>query len=290
MLGSQRTRGHGFKSHEEDTGCGLSRESDQERGPVLILSRKKDQKVVLPGLDVTIQVVRCKTSGVTLGIEAPKQIRVLREELQTESETFDSEAFRDLLEQRVQTLPEQLRHDWRDRLNTLTIALHVLNDQIDNGEFANADEAFDELINLLTKSATGGKSEESRQSEATVLLVEDQDNEREMLAGILRMHGYSVATAHDGTSALEYLEGNEPPEFVLVDMQLPGCNGDEIVRQIRGSQRLSSLSVYVVSGQQKEDYQISSDVDHWFMKPVDPRSLLDSMNLAGSQDEAITTI
>ena len=73
-------------------------------------------------------------------------------------------------------------------------------------------------------------------------------------------------------------------------MQLPGCNGDEIVRQIRGSQRLSSLSVYVVSGQQKEDYQISSDVDHWFMKPVDPRSLLDSMNLAGSQDEAITTI
>jgi carbon storage regulator CsrA len=261
---------------------------------MLVLSRKKDQKVILPGLDVTIQVVRCKTSGVTLGIEAPPQIRVLREELQVESsETFDSEVFRELLEQRVQSLPQQFRHDWRDRLNTLTIALHMLSDQIDAGEFTSADEAYDELIKLLTESANQGTRDEALSGEelssdevhreATVLLVEDQANEREMLAGILRMHGYSVATAHDGISALEYLENNEPPEFVLVDIQMPGCDGAEVVRQIRESERLSELSVYVVSGQQKEDYKISNDVDHWFMKPVDPKRLLNSMSDVGSR-------
>ena len=130
-------------------------------------------------------------------------------------------------------------------------------------------------------------SSEASTSEATVLLVEDQDNEREMLAGILRMHGYSVVTAHDGINAMEYLENNEPPEFVLVDMQMPRCDGAEVVRQIRESERLSDLSVYVVSGQQKEDYKIGSDVDHWFVKPVDPRSLLISMSDIGSRNGAI---
>ena len=120
---------------------------------MLVLSRKTDQKVVLPGLDVTIQVLHCKATGVTLGIEAPPQIRILREELQSENpETFDSEGFRELVNQRVQSLPEQIRHDWRNRLNTLTIALHMLSDQIDAGEFTSADEAYDELVKLLTES------------------------------------------------------------------------------------------------------------------------------------------
>ena len=268
---------------------------------MLVLSRKIDQKVVLPGLDVTIQVVRCRASGVTLGIEAPPQIRILREELQSQnsasSETFDSEVFRELLEQRVQSLPEQVRHDWRDRLNTLTMALHMLNDQIDAGEFTDAGKAYDELIKLLTESSNRNRGQrdeaprdEAPRSEATVLLVEDQDNEREMLAGILRMHGYSVATAHDGLSALEYLENNEPPEFVLVDMQMPGCDGAEVVRQIRESERLSRLSIYVVSGQQEENYEIASDVDHWFMKPVDPRRLLNSMSDVGARNGTFAAI
>jgi carbon storage regulator len=48
---------------------------------VLVLSRRLNQKLVLPGLNVTVQVVAVKNGVVRLGIEAPPQVQVLREEL-----------------------------------------------------------------------------------------------------------------------------------------------------------------------------------------------------------------
>jgi carbon storage regulator CsrA len=48
---------------------------------VLVLSRRLNEKIVLPGLGVTIEVVALKGNVVRLGIEAPPDVKVLREEL-----------------------------------------------------------------------------------------------------------------------------------------------------------------------------------------------------------------
>jgi carbon storage regulator CsrA len=48
---------------------------------MLVLSRRPNEKIVLPGLGVTVQVVSVKPGVVRLGIEAPSGVRVLREEL-----------------------------------------------------------------------------------------------------------------------------------------------------------------------------------------------------------------
>jgi carbon storage regulator CsrA len=48
---------------------------------VLVLSRRLNEKIVLPGLGVTVQVVAVKNGVVRVGIEAPPEVRVLREEL-----------------------------------------------------------------------------------------------------------------------------------------------------------------------------------------------------------------
>jgi carbon storage regulator CsrA len=48
---------------------------------MLVLSRRLNEKVVLPGLGVTVQVVSVKPGVVRLGIEAPPEVRVLRQEL-----------------------------------------------------------------------------------------------------------------------------------------------------------------------------------------------------------------
>jgi carbon storage regulator CsrA len=48
---------------------------------MLVLSRRLNQKVVLPGLNVTVQVVSLKAGVVRLGIEAPPEVQVLRAEL-----------------------------------------------------------------------------------------------------------------------------------------------------------------------------------------------------------------
>ena len=48
---------------------------------MLVLSRRRNEKVVLPGLNVTVQVVSAKAGVVRLGIEAPPEVQVLRAEL-----------------------------------------------------------------------------------------------------------------------------------------------------------------------------------------------------------------
>jgi carbon storage regulator CsrA len=48
---------------------------------VLVLSRRPHEKIVLPGLGITIQVVAVKPGVVRLGIEAPADVQILREEL-----------------------------------------------------------------------------------------------------------------------------------------------------------------------------------------------------------------
>jgi carbon storage regulator CsrA len=53
---------------------------------VLVLSRRLHEKIVLPGLNVTIQVVAIKGGVVRIGIEAPPDVQVMREELLDQSE------------------------------------------------------------------------------------------------------------------------------------------------------------------------------------------------------------
>jgi carbon storage regulator len=48
---------------------------------MLVLSRRLNEKIVLPGLDVTITVVAIKGGTVRIGIEAPPDVRIVREEL-----------------------------------------------------------------------------------------------------------------------------------------------------------------------------------------------------------------
>src|SRR5262249_29674807 len=70
------------------------------------------------------------------------------------------------------------------------------------------------------------------------LLVEDDRNERELLASYLRMAGIEVDVAGDGCAALEYLRRPEPPDVVLLDMGLPRCDGATAVKIIRGDPQL----------------------------------------------------
>ena len=59
-----------------------------EGSPVmLVLSRRLNEKIVLPGLGVTLTVISVKGNGVRLGIEAPPDVQVLREELVAEPTT-----------------------------------------------------------------------------------------------------------------------------------------------------------------------------------------------------------
>ena len=66
----------------------------------------------------------------------------------------------------------------------------------------------------------------------SLLVVDDEDNLRSMLAAALRHHGYGVAIAVDGEDALSALEDSRP-ELVVLDVMMPGLDGFEVCRRMR---------------------------------------------------------
>ncbi|MET0342215.1 MAG: response regulator [Polyangiales bacterium] len=83
---------------------------------------------------------------------------------------------------------------------------------------------------------------------STILLVEDDEDIREVIAEILRDAGYAVIEAENGQLALEALDNlREPPCLVLLDLMMPVMSGAELLRVLDETHRLASLPVIVVS-------------------------------------------
>jgi CheY-like chemotaxis protein len=111
--------------------------------------------------------------------------------------------------------------------------------------------------------------------------VEDNANERELLALLLRRSGLEVDTAGDGCDALEYLHTRGRPDVVLLDMGLPRLDGPSTVRELRRLPACAGLKVFAVSGHPREEFDLDagpSGIDRWFQKPIDPGALIDGLS------------
>src|SRR5262249_21145125 len=104
---------------------------------------------------------------------------------------------------------------------------------------------------------------------------EDNRNERELLAGFIRMAGIEVVAADDGVGALAYLH-REPqkPDVMLLNIALPGNDGLDVVRKVRSDPACGQLRIFAISG--REDAP-EMPVDRWFRKPLNPEVLLDEL-------------
>lgn len=69
-------------------------------------------------------------------------------------------------------------------------------------------------------------------AQAHLLVVEDHNDERLMIASILRAAGYRVSEAADGNEALRILH-DDPPDLVVLDLLLPGISGFEVCASVR---------------------------------------------------------
>ncbi|MDP1590867.1 MAG: response regulator transcription factor [Prosthecobacter sp.] len=65
-----------------------------------------------------------------------------------------------------------------------------------------------------------------------ILIAEDDDHTRDALREVLTMEGYEVIAASDGLQAVDFFRV-ESPDFVCLDVMMPGLNGYEVCRQIR---------------------------------------------------------
>jgi two-component system cell cycle response regulator DivK len=118
-----------------------------------------------------------------------------------------------------------------------------------------------------------------------VLLVEDNEMNRDMLSRRLLRSGFDVVTAENGTQGVE-MAFSESPELVLMDMNLPDIDGGEATRQIRkrekdGGKEQRLPIIAVTANAMPIDFKEASDAgcDEYETKPIDLASLLEKMNI-----------
>lgn len=240
---------------------------------MLVLTRRPNQDVLFPNLGIRVRFLRMAGGAARIGIEAPPTVQVLRAELApTEGQTA--------------TLPAVDRHAVRNRLNKVALGIHRCQQLWHAGDFAAANdvyeatvaalEAFDREWPSLAGSAAMGPLRRCR-----ALLVEDDANERELLAGVLGMGGCDCQTAADGQEALEYLAGHEPPDVILLDMGLPRVSGPQTLGRIRSEPRWRGLKVFAVSGSDPAEVGVPvggvGGVDAWLRKPLNPRRVWEAI-------------
>ena len=78
-----------------------------------------------------------------------------------------------------------------------------------------------------------------------LLLVEDNEMNRDMLSRRLRRRGYEVVTAEDGQVGVD-MASSETPDLILMDMSLPGLDGWEATRQIKSVPETQGIPVFRV--------------------------------------------
>jgi carbon storage regulator CsrA len=245
---------------------------------MLVLSRKMHEKILFPGIQAAVAIVAIRGNTVRLGIEAPDDVLVLREEIHNRNDEPP-------VERPAEAAARERNHHLRNRLNGASLGLALLRKQCQLGMRDSLETTIDTIEKELKamREHIGGAMASQQPCAAPkarkvrrALLVEDDQNERELLAAYLRMSGLVVETAGDGQDALDYLHTHERPDVVLMDMVLPRCDGPTAIREIRRDPAYAEMKIFAVTGQPLDRFGDRGrlGVDRWFNKPLDAEVLL----------------
>ncbi len=110
----------------------------------------------------------------------------------------------------------------------------------------------------------------------TILIIEDQEDNRRILRDLLTNSGFEVIEAVTGLEGVTAAEAHRP-DLILMDIQLPGIDGYEATRRIKANSDLQKIPIIVVTS-----YALSGDdvkafeagCDAYVTKPFSPRNLL----------------
>jgi len=245
---------------------------------MLVLSRQPGQKIVFPGLGISIEVLRSNGSVTKLGIEAPLDVQIMREELLDRTPTLENSSSLIAI-----TPGERFRqHELNNKLNELTLKLQLLQRQLELGRATDSDGRLTTVLSELNDLERTTPDQRLPLNSLQVLIVEDQANERELLADCLRLSGVRVTTAGNGREAFDYLHDHEIPDLVLLDMHMPELDGPSLMKLIRDDIRLHNLRVFGVSGSTRDEFSSTLPVDGWFSKPIRMDALLEVMKVPRS--------
>jgi CheY-like chemotaxis protein len=111
---------------------------------------------------------------------------------------------------------------------------------------------------------------------ARVLLIEDDAQAAELLHTQLHSAGYTVEVAASGESGLAAATA-QPPDAIVLDIRLPGIDGWDVIRQLKGNARLAGIPVIIASILDERQAALALGADEYLVKPVDRGALLGAL-------------
>ncbi len=125
-----------------------------------------------------------------------------------------------------------------------------------------------------------------------ILLIEDNEFNRDMLSKRLQRRGFEVLLAVDGAQGIEVAR-NQLPDLVLMDMDLPGIDGWEATRRLKADKQTRMIPVIALTAHATQsdcDQAFQSGCDDFATKPIEFAALLGKISraLAGRPVEPAT--
>lgn len=109
-----------------------------------------------------------------------------------------------------------------------------------------------------------------------VLVADDDPVYRDLLGDLLRQWHFDVILACDGNEAWNILRGASPPQLVLLDWMMPGLDGFEVCKKVRGGDLERNVYIILLTGSRmKEEIMqvLVAGADDYLIKPFEPADL-----------------
>jgi len=182
----------------------------------------------------------------------------------------------------------RLRHDLRTLISQIIGYSELLQEELsgdgqedyaaDLGRIESAARRILDLIDRLLESPDAVSEEEKGEAEesekaATILVVDDNEMNRDVLSRRLKRQGYEVEVAVDGPAALEKIEADDPEiDLVLLDIMMPGMSGLEVLEKVRESRSRGELPIIMVTAKSESEdivQALEKGANDYVTKPID---------------------
>jgi len=110
---------------------------------------------------------------------------------------------------------------------------------------------------------------------ATILIVDDESQNRRLLEALLRPEGYVTRTAARGKEALAAI-ADDPPDLILLDVMMPGLDGRQVARAVKADPATRNIPIIMVTAQTDREARLAAleaGAEDFLSKPVDRAEL-----------------
>ena len=118
-----------------------------------------------------------------------------------------------------------------------------------------------------------------KENQPVILVVEENDDNRQLVLKVLGCRGYTVVGVVDGEEALTRLT-DVNPDLILMDINLPGIDGHEVTRRIHQQEKFANLPIVALTARAMdgdEEKSLAAGCDAYIAKPINARTFSDAI-------------